>query len=321
MTQTVLQQLGNVGIVPVVILNHAENAAPLAKALMRGGIPAAEVTFRTAAAEDSIAAMAREVPDLLVGAGTVTTAEMAQRAVRAGARYIVSPGLNPEVVKWCLANDVAVLPGVATPTEIEAAMALGLTTLKFFPAAQNGGIPMLKALASPYGGVRFVPTGGVNLANLVEYLDLPNVAACGGSWICPPDRIDAGDWAGIERLCQEAVRTLHGFALLHIGLNSRDENEARENCSAFAELFGFPVQELPGAFFAGTAMEVVKKPFLGEKGHIAISTNNVERAMAWFAARGVAFREEGVTRDQKGILAVYFEQEIGGFALHLRRKL
>ncbi len=314
------KSLEAIGIIPVVVINDAAGAVPLARALVEGGIPTAEVTFRTEAAPAAIAAMAQQVPELLVGAGTVTSAEMARQAVDAGAKYIVSPGLNPAVVRWCLEHEVPVLPGVATPTEVEAAMELGLTMLKFFPAEQNGGVKMLKSLASPYKTIRFIPTGGVGKENLNEYLGQPNVAACGGSWICPPALVDAGDWAGITRLCREAVAEMHGFQLLHIGLNSRDEQEARANCEAFAGLFGFPVIELPGAFFAGTAMEVVKKPFLGEKGHIAISTNSVERAMAWFERRGCRFRAEGVARDEKGLIAVYFEQEVGGFALHLRRK-
>lgn len=312
--------LARIGIVPVVVVNKPESAVPLARALVRGGLPTAEVTFRTGAAPAAITAIAHQVPEILVGAGTVTSVALAKQAVEAGAKYIVSPGLNPAVVRWCQEQGVPVLPGVATPTEVEAAMELGLTTLKFFPAEQNGGVKMLKALAAPYGGVRFIPTGGVSGANLNEYLAQPNVIACGGSWICPPALVDAGDWAAVEGLCRQAVAAMHGFQLLHVGLNSRDEAEARANCEAFAGMFGFPVIELPGAFFAGTAMEVVKRPFLGEKGHIAVSTNSVERAMAWFEARGYRFRAEGVARDEKGLVAVYFEQEVGGFAVHLRRK-
>lgn len=316
----VLQKLSDIGIVPVVVLNDARNAVPLARALAAGGIPAAEITFRTAAARDAIAAIAREVPQVLVGAGTVTSAEMAQQAVEAGARYIVSPGFSPAVVRWCLANGVPVLPGVATPTEVEAALALGLTELKFFPAALNGGIPMLRALASPYRQVRFIPTGGVSEANLNDYLALPNVLACGGSWVCPPALADAGEFDRITQLCAQSVRTMHGFSLLHVGLSSRDAAEAQQNCTAFAQLFGFPVSEAPGAFFAGTALEAVKGPSFGEKGHIAIAANSVERAVAYFEARGCRFRTEGAVRDEKGLVAVYFEQEIGGFALHLRRR-
>lgn len=316
----ILGRLSSIGIVPVVILNSAERAVALAEALLAGGIPAAEVTFRTPAAREAIAAIAREVPDVLLGAGTVTSVELAQQAVEAGAKYIVSPGLNPEVVSWCTGHGIPVLPGVATPTEVEAAMALGLTTLKFFPAEQNGGIAMLEALASPYRAVKFIPTGGVGKDNLCAYLALPNVAACGGSWIVPEHLIDAGDFAAITALCREAVRTMHGFSLCHVGLNSADATEAEQNVRLFAALFDLPVSELPNAYFAGDIVEVVKKPFLGAHGHIAIACNSMERALAYFAARGITFREEGIGRDEHGIVAIYFTQEIGGFAVHLRRK-
>ena len=316
----VIRQISDIGIVPVVILNSAENAVKLAQALADGGIPTAEVTFRTDAARDAIAAMTREVPHMLVGAGTVTSPELARIAVEAGAKYIVSPGLNPRVVAWCKEHEIPVLPGVSTPTEVEAAMELGLSTLKFFPAEQSGGIPMLKALASPYRGVTFIPTGGVGRQNLCDYLALPNVAACGGSWIVPAELVDAGEFGAITALCRDAVRVMHGFSLLHVGLNSADAAEAGQNARLLAELFGLEVSELPNAYFAGDMVEVVKKPFLGNHGHIAVACNHMERAMAHFAARGITFREEGVARDEKGIVAIYFTQEIGGFAVHLRRK-
>lgn len=257
---------------------------------------------------------------MLVGAGTVTTVEMAQSAVEAGARYIISPGLNPKVVRWCQQHDVPVLPGVATPTDVEAAMDLGLATLKFFPAEQNGGIPMLKALGAPYRNVKFIPTGGVGPKNLVDYLDLPNVVACGGSWMAPTELIDAGEFDQITAICAQSVKLMHGFKLLHVGVNNPDQAEAKKVADTLCGLFGLEQTETPGAYFAGTAVEVMKSPFLGEHGHIAFSTNDVERAVAYFERRGVEFTEEGMSRDAKGIVAIYFKQPVGGFYLHLRRK-
>lgn len=314
-------ELSSIGLIPVVILNDAKNAVPLAKALCAGGIPTAEVTFRTAAAKESIAAICKEVPQILVGAGTITSIDMAKEAVAAGAKYIVSPGLNPDVVNWCLSQNVPIFPGVATPTEIEKALGLGLTTLKFFPAEQNGGISILKALASPYRSVSFIPTGGIGLKNMNDYLSLPNVAACGGSWICPSDLVDNGQFDKITDICMQSISHMHNFQLLHIGINSISEGEAKKTGEAFATMFNLQINELPTSFLVGTAFEVVKSNFLGEKGHLAISVNNVERAIAYLERRGYSFLSDTIVKDEKGIVAIYLKDEIGGFAIHLGRKL
>lgn len=197
-------ELGQNRIIPVVVIEQAERAADLGQALVTGGIPVAEVTLRTAAGIDAIAAMA-ENAELLVGAGTVLTAEQVDRAVDAGAKFIVSPGLNPKVVERALTRGVDVIPGAVTPTEITAALELGLTTLKFFPANVYGGASALKALGAPFGGVSFIPTGGVSATNLHDYLALGNVVAVGGSWMVPASAINAGDFEAIRRLCAEAV--------------------------------------------------------------------------------------------------------------------
>jgi 2-dehydro-3-deoxyphosphogluconate aldolase/(4S)-4-hydroxy-2-oxoglutarate aldolase len=203
MTDT-LTALGAARLVPVVVLDDADHAGPLAAALVAGGLPVAEVTFRTAAAAESIRAMAGR-GDVLVGAGTVLTAQQVDEAVAAGAAYIVSPGLSRAVVERCREHGVLALPGAVTATEVQAALELGLSTVKFFPAGTSGGPAAIKALAAPFGGVRFVPTGGVSAANLHEYLSIPAVAAVGGSWMVPRDRIAAGDFDGVQRLTAEAV--------------------------------------------------------------------------------------------------------------------
>ena len=196
----------------------------------------------------------------------------------------------------------------------------GIEIMKFFPAAASGGIAMLKGLYGPFQKVRFVPTGGVNASNLNDFLRLPNVIACGGTWMLPADAIREKNFAAVTALCAEAVRVMHGFTLLHVGMNTSGPQEARQTADAFAALFGLPVIDLPAAVFAGTMLEVVKKPFLGTHGHIAVAVNDIDRAVAYFKRRGYAFREEGVARDDKGLIAIYFEQEFGGFAVHLRRK-
>lgn len=200
----VLSALRAARLVPVVVLDDAADADALAGALVAGGLPVAEVTFRTAAAQDSIRAMAAR-GDILIGAGTVLTAAQVDKAVAAGASYIVSPGLSRAVVERCAEHGVLALPGAVTATEVTAALDLGLTTVKFFPAGTSGGAAAIKALSAPFGGVQFVPTGGVGPTNLGDYLSIPAVAAVGGSWMVPRDLVKAGDFAGITALTAEAV--------------------------------------------------------------------------------------------------------------------
>ncbi|RMI04849.1 bifunctional 4-hydroxy-2-oxoglutarate aldolase/2-dehydro-3-deoxy-phosphogluconate aldolase [Cellulomonas triticagri] len=200
----VLDRLAGHRLVPVVVLDEAADAAPLADALVGGGLPVAEVTFRTAAAADAIRVMA-DRGDVLVGAGTVVTPEQVDQAVAAGARYLVSPGTSRAVVERAQEHGVPVLPGAVTATEVQAALELGLSTVKFFPAGTSGGSKAIAALAAPFGGVRFVPTGGVGPANLDEYLALPCVAAVGGSWMVPRERVRAGDLDGVRALVADAV--------------------------------------------------------------------------------------------------------------------
>ncbi|MEE4603259.1 MAG: bifunctional 4-hydroxy-2-oxoglutarate aldolase/2-dehydro-3-deoxy-phosphogluconate aldolase [Desulfobacteraceae bacterium] len=191
-------------IIPVVAIHNAKDADPLADALIAGGLPSAEITFRTEAAEAAIKAMARR-GDITVGAGTVLTVEQAQKAIDAGAGFVVAPGLNPKVVRFCLDNNIPVTPGVATPTDIETAMNLGLEILKFFPAEAFGGLKTLKAMSAPYQAVKFIPTGGLNAQNVVDYLKFPKVAAVGGSWIVKADAIAGGEFDKITQLTREAV--------------------------------------------------------------------------------------------------------------------
>jgi 2-dehydro-3-deoxyphosphogluconate aldolase/(4S)-4-hydroxy-2-oxoglutarate aldolase len=200
-----LEELGQFGVVPVVKIEDAEDAVALGRALMAGGLPCAEITFRTAAAEDAIRRISSTLPEIILGAGTVLSVEQAQQAVRAGARFIVSPGFDRDVVEWCLENDVAVTPGVVTPTEINMALAYDLRIVKFFPAEAMGGIATLKAIGAPYGDVKFIPTGGINQHNLASYLAQPMVHCCGGSWLVSASLISAGKLETITRLAAEAV--------------------------------------------------------------------------------------------------------------------
>lgn len=206
---TALEKLGKFGVVPVVVLDNASDAAPLAKALCDGGLACAEVTFRTDAAEEAIRIMTSMYPEMLVGAGTVLTKEQVDRAVAAGAAFIVTPGLDPEIVRYCMEKDVPVAPGIVTPSELAKAYSLGLRLVKFFPAELSGGLPMIKALAAPYNMMQFMPTGGISAATLCDYLRCEKIFACGGSWMVKDSLIKAGDFDRITELTKEAVDLVH----------------------------------------------------------------------------------------------------------------
>jgi len=193
------------GIIPVVSLPKVEHALPLAEALLKGGLPCAEITFRTAAAAESISKIRSKFPEILLGAGTVLSTEQAQKAMDSGAEFIVSPGTNPMIVEYCHEKDVTIFPGVCTPTEIEAALGYGVNTVKFFPSEAMGGVKFLKAVCAPYKDVRFIPTGGIDPKNIAQYFALPQVEACGGSWMVKPELFESGDFATVQKLTEEAV--------------------------------------------------------------------------------------------------------------------
>ena len=201
----ILKKIGEIGIIPVIKIEDASKAVPLAEALSRGGLPAAEVTFRTTAAADAIHAITEAMPDMLVGAGTVLTIEQVDRAVGAGAKFIVSPGFNPKIVKYCIEKGIPVCPGCSTCGEMEQAMELGLDVVKFFPAEAAGGLPVIKAVSAPYGNLKFMPTGGINPQNVREYLAYDRIAACGGSWMVKNTMIENNEFDRIEELVKEAV--------------------------------------------------------------------------------------------------------------------
>ena len=206
----VMTRLANSIVVPVVVLDKAEDAVPTAKAMAAGGVDTMEITFRTACAPEAIKAVAENCPEVCVGAGTVLNLEQAKLAVEMGAKFIVSPGFSEEVVAWCVENGIPVAPGCVTPTEIMAALKHGLKMIKFFPANVYGGLNAMKNLSAPFVGVKFLPTGGVNAANIKEYIDAPFIHAVGGSWVCPKADIAAGNWEKITNLCLEARKAAKG---------------------------------------------------------------------------------------------------------------
>ena len=315
------KQISDIGIVPVIAIDDAEKAVPLAKALVAGGLPVAEVTFRTAAGEAAIRAISREVPEMLVGAGTVLTHDQLDRALDAGARFIVSPGFNPDMVRYGLSKGALMVPGTATPGEMEQAMALGLEVVKFFPAEQNGGVAKLKALAGPYTNLRWMPTGGVNTKNMMDYLGFDRIIACGGTWMVKKDLIEGEQWDEITRICKEAVKTMLGFSLAHVGINCADEAQAEQTAKTLCALFDLEYKPGNSSIFAGSAVECNKAPGRGANGHIAIGTNNVDRAVYHLGLRGVTFDESSRKTDAKGnTKAIYLKDELAGFAVHLVKK-
>ncbi|MDE6356734.1 MAG: bifunctional 4-hydroxy-2-oxoglutarate aldolase/2-dehydro-3-deoxy-phosphogluconate aldolase [Clostridia bacterium] len=313
-----VNDLENVGIVPVIKLDNVNDAEKLAKALRDGGINCAEVTFRAKGADEVIRRMTKAYPDMLVGAGTVLTCEQVDAAVKAGAKFCVAPGLNPKVVKHCLEKGVPFAPGLSSASEIEQALELGLDFAKFFPAEQAGGLSYIKAVCGPYTTMRFMPTGGVTADNLNGYLAYKKIVCCGGSWIVPPALLNAGDWAGITKLCREAIDKMLGFEMVHVGLNCANPEEAEEVADGFEKAFGFTKKVGNSSVFASTYMEMMKKPFKGTHGHIAIATNSVKRAIYQLQLRGFEADESSFKYNAEGVLNVaYLKPEFGGFAVHL----
>ena len=317
----ILKKIGLCGIIPVIRIDDPDTAVPLARALSDGGIPCAEITFRTQHGEEAIRRVAEAMPDVLLGAGTILTPGQADRAIEAGAGFIVSPGLNPRVVEHCLQKDVPITPGCSNPSDIETALEMGLETVKFFPAEQAGGLGYIKALSGPYPSVRFIPTGGINAENIAKYMSFDRVLACGGSWMVPTALVNAGKFDEITALCREAVDLMLGFTPAHIGINAENEEVAVNAASMFEALFGFPKKAGHSSVFAGGYVEVMKSPYLGRHGHIAIAVSSIERAMAHLERRGVVFMPESAKKNAAGTLhAIYLKDEIAGFAVHLMRK-
>ena len=285
----VSERLAASAVVPVVVLDDAKDAVATAKALLAGGVDVMEITFRTAAAADSIKAVAESCPDMLVGAGTVITLEQCKKAVECGAKFIVAPGFDEDVVRWCVDNGVAVTPGCVTPTEIMAAMKLGLKVVKFFPAGVYGGLSAMKALSGPFGGIKFIPTGGVNTQNIGEFIAAPFIHAV-------------------------------GFEVAHIGVNCEDAAAASAVCEKLNEAFDLPVKDGSSSMFASSGIEVMKTMFKGKNGHIAIRTNSVELAVAELAKKGFAYDESSAKYKNGRMTVAYLKDEFGGFAVHLLQK-
>lgn len=305
------------GIIPVVAIDDADKAVPLAKALSEGGLPAAEITFRTAAAEESIRRIVAECPDVLVGAGTVLTKEQADRAVAAGAKFIVTPGFNPEMIAYIKSLGIPMMPGAATPGEMEQAMSMGLNNIKFFPAEANGGVAKLKALAGPYQAAKWMPTGGVNAKNLNDYLSFDRIIACGGTWLATGADIAESNWDGITKKCKEAVKTMLGFELRKVCIYG-DSANAEKNAKLVASLFGFDCTETECGVQAGCVC--FGKEESDAKGCIVINTLNGNRAMAYLKRMGAEI-DPDIWYDKKGNVSCFgLKDTIAGFEICIETK-
>ena len=315
------KKLYEYGIIPVIKISSADTAIPVAKALCAGGLPVAEVTYRTECASEAISLMKSAFPYMTVGAGTVLTPEQADSAIAAGADFIVSPGYNPRVVNHCIERGITIIPGCSTPSDIELAIEAGLDTVKFFPAEACGGIAAVKAMAAPYGNVKFIPTGGIDEKNLLSYLAFDKVLACGGSFMVSESLINGGRFDEITALTKAAMKLILGFKIAHLGINCSDMDALKRSAALFAAVLGADMPVLADgsvACFVGDIVELVGQNGRGTKGHIALGTNSVARAEAHFRRLGMEFIENSRTYTDDGKLRlVYLADELNGFAVHL----
>lgn len=298
MFQDISKLIFALGVVPVIRLERPEDAVPLCRALAKGGLPVAEITFRTGAAAEAIRRVRAELPNVLAGAGTVTSVALAELAVKSGASFIVTPGFSPEVVKWCLERQVPVYPGCTSASEVEAAMNLGLEVVKFFPAEQSGGLPKIKALLGPYPAMKFMPTGGIGAGNLAQYLSCPQIMACGGSFMVPEDKIRAGDWPGIQELAGRAAAAAQGFELRFAGpcLESAEQQAA---ATAFSRLLGLAPREVEQDLAVGPVLLRGSGP--GNFQYV-FTALNLERSLVYLALWGIEVESAGLEYGPDGRL-------------------
>ena len=317
----VLQRVYEIGIIPVIAFNDVDEAIPLCKALMDGGLPAAEVTFRTACAEECIRKIHEELPDMLLGAGTVLTNDQADRAMAAGASFVVAPGYDPNVTQHVIDKGGLMMPGTCSAGEMQQAMNQGCEAIKFFPAEANGGVEMLKNIGAALKTAKWMCTGGVNAKNVNTYLANPQIIAVGGTWMCKSDKIKAGAWDDITAACKEAVDVMLGLELGHIGINCADDAEALKTAELLGGLLSKAVAPGNSSIFVGNKeFEIMKKPGRGTHGHIAIKCNSVDRAVYHLGQRGVKFDMDSMVNKNGKNIAIYLADEVAGFAIHLVQK-
>ena len=308
----IIKELSLYGIVPVVKIERVEDALPLAKALCDGGLPIAEVTFRTPCAKEAIKKMKEAYPQMIIGAGTVLNAKQVDDAIEAGSEFIVSPGLNAKTVQYCLDKNIPILPGCATPSDMERAIELGLEVVKFFPAEANGGIKAIKAMSAPYGDLKFMPTGGVNTNNLNDYLSFDKIIACGGTWMVSNDLIDNQQWEEITRITKEAIQTMLNIQFSHIAIGCNDKGKE------LLSLICNPKCKNYQSSFITNHIEVMFDEKVQQFNHMSLSTKNIERTMFFLQKQGYTFDEKTIQYNENNkIKFVYFNELISGCRCHL----
>ncbi len=318
--EQIISRIYESGILPVIALNQADQALPLAKACVESGLNALEITFRTECAAESLRLIKENYPEILLGAGTVLTTEQADEAMAIGVDFLVTPGFNTEIVRYALEKGFPIVPGISTASEIEQAMMLGLDTLKFFPAEQSGGTGALKAFAGPYRKLRFIPTGGMTFDNFTEYTALNNVVAIGGSFMIGKKHIADRDVEAMKQDIRTVVDRMLDLRLVHIGINCGSENEAMDVALLLEQFLHMPYKAGNSSIFSGVKeFELMKKPGRGEKGHIAIGVSNIDRGINYLKKRGVEFDEASLVIKENRKTAIYFAKEIAGFAFHLMK--
>ena len=318
MDNNINKRIYELGLLPVIVIDDAKDSLDLAKALIDGGLPAAEVTLRTDAGLPAIKLISEKYKDMLVGAGTVLKIDQVDAAIENGAKFIVSPGFDEKIVKYCVDKNIPVFPGVSNASELAKAASLGLEVVKFFPAEDLGGMKMINALGSAYTNIKFMPTGGINSENLTQYLKSPRVLACGGSFMVKKDLIKNHQYEKITALTKEAMSKLHNFNVVHIGINNNSKEDADKGGDILHNLFGFEKDVKPMSTFLSGQIELMNGNKRGQCGHIAIGCNNIDRAMAYLKTKGVTFDESTLAYNDAGQKRlIYINGDINGFAYHL----
>ncbi len=321
MENKIISELGLYGLIPVVVLQKLEQALPLADAYEQAGLPVMEITLRTDVGLPAIRLLHKERPDFLIGAGTVLSLEQCRLAVEYGASFIVTPGFNTTIVKWCIENKICIIPGCVTPSEINAALSFGLKTVKFFPANVYGGYKACEALSGPFAsaGVRFIPTGGICLENLAEYSDKDCIFAVGGGWLCDKKLLNTGDYDKLRDTARDSVNRLLGFEITQVDVQNGDEQsdfpaaETINTASSIIRNDGIPV-------FTSDDSRPIKSVGVGENSNITIRANSLSRAVFYLGKRGYRVDEASAEYKNGNTMAVYLKNEFSGLTIHLLQK-
>lgn len=318
--EEILKKIYDSGVLPVIAVNDLQEAVPLANACKEAGLTAIEITFRTECAAEALKAIKQAYPEIILGAGTVLTPETVDEAIGCGVDFIVTPGFNPDVVKYTISKNFPIVPGVSCASQIEQAMALGLDTVKFFPAEQSGGVPALKAFAGPYKKLKFIPTGGMTIDNFTTYTSLSNVVAIGGSFMINKKHIAEKDVEAMKADITTVVDKMLNLKLSHIGLNLGNEEEALKIANLLQTLLHMPYKNGNSSIFSGNKeFELMKVEGRGSKGHIGIAVSDIDRGVHYLETRGLSFNNDSLVVKENKKIAIYFKDEIAGFAFHLMK--